>query len=182
VTSSAAQAARTSSEQAGRIVASVENTVEQRPVPAQPNTELVRGTTRWAVPATAARAAIAVPDDYHWEPLQYARPESPESLNASTAFLRLLSRRRSVRQFSSEPVSYDLVRNAVATAATAPWGTPVQPWTFVVVRDGVIRRGSVGRSARWSMHRISSQSSPGLPPWRVQSAGIARPKPHRRWG
>jgi Nitroreductase family len=90
--------------------------------------------------ATAAQAAIAVPDDYHWEPLQYARPESPESLNASAAFLHLLSSRRSVRQFSSEPVPYDLVRNAVATAATAPWGAPVQPWTFVVVGDGAIRR------------------------------------------
>lgn len=83
---------------------------------------------------------IAVPDDYRWAPLQYARPEPREALEASRAFLGLLSKRRSVRQFSSELVPFDLVRNAVATANTAPWGAPAQPWTFVVVRDGVIRR------------------------------------------
>jgi nitroreductase len=83
---------------------------------------------------------MAVPDDYRWAPLHYARPEPREALEASRAFLGLMSKRRSVRQFSSEPVPYDLVRNAVATAATAPWAAPVQPWTFVVVRDGVIRR------------------------------------------
>jgi nitroreductase len=81
-----------------------------------------------------------VPDDYRWAPLQYARPEPREALDASRAFLGLLSKRRSVRQFSSEPVPYDLVRNAVATAATAPWGASVQPWTFVVVSDNIIRR------------------------------------------
>jgi iodotyrosine deiodinase len=81
-----------------------------------------------------------LPDDFRWAPLQYARPEAREALDASRAFLGLLSKRRSVRQFSSEPVPHDLVRNAVATAATAPWGASVQPWTFVVVSDNVIRR------------------------------------------
>jgi nitroreductase len=37
-------------------------------------------------------------------------------------------------------VPHDLVRNAVATAASAPWGASVQPWTFVVVSDNIIRR------------------------------------------
>jgi iodotyrosine deiodinase len=48
--------------------------------------------------------------------------------------------RRSVRQFSSEPVPFELVANAVETAGTAPSGAHQQPWTFVVVSDPEVKR------------------------------------------
>ena len=48
--------------------------------------------------------------------------------------------RRSVRQFSSEPVPFELVANAVETAGTAPSGAHQQPWTFVVVSDAPLKR------------------------------------------
>src|SRR3970040_2013550 len=48
--------------------------------------------------------------------------------------------RRTVRHFSREPVAYELVQNAVATAGTAPSGAHQQPWTFVVVADLELRR------------------------------------------
>jgi iodotyrosine deiodinase len=48
--------------------------------------------------------------------------------------------RRSVRQFSSEPVPFELVANAVATAGSAPSGAHQQPWTFVVVSDAALKR------------------------------------------
>jgi len=48
--------------------------------------------------------------------------------------------RRSVRHFSSEPVPFELIANAVLTAGTAPSGAHRQPWTFVVVSDAEIKR------------------------------------------
>jgi iodotyrosine deiodinase len=46
-----------------------------------------------------------------------------------------MSTRRSVREFSTEPVDPELIENAIRTAASAPSGANQQPWTFVVVSD-----------------------------------------------
>jgi iodotyrosine deiodinase len=48
--------------------------------------------------------------------------------------------RRSVRQFSTEPVPRELIENALVTAGTAPSGAHQQPWTFVVVSDPQVKR------------------------------------------
>jgi len=48
--------------------------------------------------------------------------------------------RRSVREFSPEPVPLELIENAIATAGTAPSGAHQQPWTFVVVTDPEVKR------------------------------------------
>ncbi|MEO5575449.1 MAG: nitroreductase family protein [Gaiellaceae bacterium] len=60
-------------------------------------------------------------------------------MEASRTFLARLSRRRSVRQFSTEPVSFEIVANAVAAAGTAPSGAHQQPWTFVIVSDPAVK-------------------------------------------
>ena len=81
-----------------------------------------------SVDATAGAERPAVP-------LPYVRPDPAEALAASEAFLGIMSTRRSVRQFSPEPVPVDLLVNAIATAGTAPSDEPPEPWTFVVVAD-----------------------------------------------
>src|SRR4051794_41981722 len=48
-------------------------------------------------------------------------------------------RRRSVRHFSSQPVPWELVENALRTAGPAPSGANQQPWTFVVVADPEVK-------------------------------------------
>jgi iodotyrosine deiodinase len=73
--------------------------------------------------------------EYHPIPLAFERLAVSESVARSRAFLELMRRRRSVRSFSPEPVPYELIENAVATAGTAPSGAHLQPWTFVVVSD-----------------------------------------------
>jgi len=45
-----------------------------------------------------------------------------------------------VRQFSTEPVAFELIENAIATAGTAPSGAHQQPWTFAVVSDSELKR------------------------------------------
>ena len=51
-----------------------------------------------------------------------------------------MSSRRTVREFSSEPVDFELIENAVQVAALSPSGANQQPWRFVVVRDPGIKR------------------------------------------
>ena len=61
------------------------------------------------------------------------------ALRRSEEFLELIGRRRSVREFSDEPVPRELVENAIRAAATAPSGANRQPWTFVVISDPAVK-------------------------------------------
>jgi nitroreductase len=72
--------------------------------------------------------------------LEFERLSPDEQLTRSRAFLARMRTRRTVRDFSSEPVPFELIENAIATAATAPSGANQQPWTFVVVSDSQIKR------------------------------------------
>jgi len=51
-----------------------------------------------------------------------------------------MQRRRTVRDFSSDPVPFHLIESAIRTAATAPSGANQQPWKFVVVSDPEVKR------------------------------------------
>ena len=77
---------------------------------------------------------------YPFAPLEFERLEPEEALRRSQAFLESMRRRRSIRAFSPEPVPFELIENAIATAATAPSGANQQPWRFVVVRDPELKR------------------------------------------
>jgi iodotyrosine deiodinase len=63
-----------------------------------------------------------------------------EALERSQAHLELMRSRRSVRQFSSEPVPHELIENALLVAGSAPSGANQQPWTFVVITDEETKR------------------------------------------
>jgi len=49
--------------------------------------------------------------------------------------------RRSIRAFTSEPVSDEEVMRLIDAARRAPSAGNIQPWEFVVVRDAKIKRG-----------------------------------------
>jgi nitroreductase len=78
--------------------------------------------------------------EYRPVPLVYERPSADSSLEDSREFLELMQARRSIRQFSSEPVAPELIENAIRVAGTAPSGAHQQPWTFVVVSDPETKR------------------------------------------
>ena len=67
--------------------------------------------------------------------IPYAAPRIGDPQQAGRAFLEHMDARRSVRDFSAEPVPRELIEIAVATANTAPSGAHQQPWTFVAVSD-----------------------------------------------
>ncbi len=70
-------------------------------------------------------------------PHHILRPDDPVA--EAKAFFQRMNARRSVRQFSSEPVPETLIRSLVATAGTAPSGANKQPWRFVAVRDPALK-------------------------------------------
>ena len=78
--------------------------------------------------------------EYRPVPLVYERPSADSSLEHSRKFLELMQARRSIRQFSPEPVAPELIENAIRVAGTAPSGAHQQPWTFVVVSDPETKR------------------------------------------
>ena len=76
---------------------------------------------------------------YNPVPLEFTRIDAEEALHQSREFLELMKTRRSVRHFSTEPVPWELIENALRTAGTAPSGANQQPWTFVVVSDPAVK-------------------------------------------
>lgn len=54
-------------------------------------------------------------------------------------FFEMLDERRSIRDFSPDPVPRSLIETAIRTASTAPSGAHRQPWTFVVVGDPALK-------------------------------------------
>jgi len=75
-------------------------------------------------------------------PLDFQRLPEAESLERATAFAARAARRRTVRDFSPDPVPRELIARCLAAAATAPSGANQQPWHFVAVGrdDGDLRR------------------------------------------
>jgi len=71
--------------------------------------------------------------------LQFERRPEPEMIERATAIRDELVERRSVREFSSEPIPLEVVKRCIAAAATAPSGANKQPWTFVLVTDPALK-------------------------------------------
>ncbi len=93
---------------------------------------------------------------YTFHPLTFERLSPDEQLVRSRQFLATMRTRRTVRDFSSELVPFELIQNAVAAAGTAPSGANQQPWTFVVVSNADIKRQI--RAAAEEEEKISYES------------------------
>lgn len=77
---------------------------------------------------------------YPTVPLSFERLDTEESQKRVLAFRDHLRRRRTVREFSTDPVADDVIDAAIEAAGTAPSGANRQPWRFVVVRDPEVKR------------------------------------------
>jgi len=73
-------------------------------------------------------------------PLAFERLTPEESQRRALDFLDRIRSRRSVRDFSPEPIPMAAVDAAIEAAASAPSGANRQPWRFVVVRDPAAKR------------------------------------------
>lgn len=73
-------------------------------------------------------------------PLRFQRLAPDQMLERARAWRAELALRRSVREFSPEPLPEGLLDECIAAAASAPSGAHRQPWTFVVVLDPATKR------------------------------------------
>jgi iodotyrosine deiodinase len=108
------------------------------------------------------------PRRYPFRPLHWPRLSAEEQAARARAFAQRMATRRSVRQFSREPVPWALIETAVSTAATAPSGANQQPWTFVAVGDAALKariRAAAEAEERESYaHRMSAEWLEALAP------------------
>ena len=75
-------------------------------------------------------------DDPRFVPLASWVEYTPSEMERRAAeFRRDVSRRRTVRHFSSRPVPRGVIEECLRAAGTAPNGANHQPWHFVVVSD-----------------------------------------------
>jgi nitroreductase len=54
-------------------------------------------------------------------------------------FLELVRQRRSIRSFKEDPIPDEQVDEIIEAARFAPSGFNLQPWEFVIVRDGELK-------------------------------------------
>ncbi|MEE9572152.1 MAG: nitroreductase family protein, partial [Candidatus Neomarinimicrobiota bacterium] len=78
---------------------------------------------------------------YNFIPLNDIKEYSPEEMiKRSESFYKQIKQRRTVRDFSDNPVSKEVIENCIRAAGTAPSGANLQPWQFVVVSDPKIKK------------------------------------------
>jgi iodotyrosine deiodinase len=78
--------------------------------------------------------------EYPTRALRFVRMAPDETSRRAREFLKELLRRRTVRDFSPDPIPMEAVDAAIEAAASAPSGANRQPWKFVVVRDPGTKR------------------------------------------
>ncbi len=70
----------------------------------------------------------------------YHRYSPDEMRDRSTSFFQEMNRRRTVRDFSEEPVPLEIIETCIRVAGSAPSGANLQPWHYVIVSDPKLKR------------------------------------------
>ncbi len=117
------------------------------------------------------------PSRYQPVPYQHTRMREEAQLTASRQFLYTMAKRRTIREYSDEPVPFELIENAIRAASLAPSGANQQPWTFVVVSEPHLKHQM--RIAAEEEERISYEGRMS-PEWleALEHLGTDWHKPH----
>lgn len=78
--------------------------------------------------------------EHPFVPYRRERVPPDEMERRAKEFYELMDSRRSIRDFTDDPVPRELIETAIRTASTAPSGAHRQPWHFVAVSDPEIKR------------------------------------------
>ncbi len=73
-------------------------------------------------------------------PYEFEARAPKETVRRGREFFDLMTRRRSVRDFSTEAPPRECVELAIRTAASAPSGAHRQPWRFVIIDDPALKK------------------------------------------
>ena len=81
-------------------------------------------------------------------PYTGTRYSDEDRAERSQTFFSWMDARRSVRDFSTEPVAREVIENCIRAASTAPSGAHKQPWTFCLVsKDNMELRKQIREAA-----------------------------------
>ncbi|XP_061934150.1 iodotyrosine deiodinase 1 isoform X4 [Apis cerana] len=81
----------------------------------------------------------ALPKDLKHIPYEYKRPSEIELFCQASEFYKIVTARRTIRFFSSDPVPKEVIYEIIKAAGTAPSGAHTEPWTFVAVSNQKIK-------------------------------------------
>lgn len=99
---------------------------------------------------------------------EYEKISGDEMLERTAEFQALIKKRRSIRDFSSESVPLEAVRNAISTACSAPSGANKQPWHFCLISNhdlkSQIRSSAEAEELKSYSDRMSDQWIKDLEP------------------
>jgi len=78
------------------------------------------------------------------------------------AAMKIIADRRSIREYSPEPVSEEDLRKILEAGRLAPSGENAQPWRFIVIKDEATRKklgalGGGGSSRRFTAEFVGQQ-------------------------
>jgi iodotyrosine deiodinase len=73
-------------------------------------------------------------------PLEFKRLAPEKQSAGAKSFYEMLRSRRTVRDFSPDPVPFELIETAILTAAGAPSGANRQPWHFVAISSRDVKQ------------------------------------------
>lgn len=73
-------------------------------------------------------------------PYHAQRLSQQETLEKSREFYKFMNQRRTVREFSDQPVPFEIMQHVIMTASSAPSGAHKQPWTFCLVGDTGVKK------------------------------------------
>ncbi len=66
---------------------------------------------------------------------------TPEEMSVRAAeYYELMKSRRTIREYSDQPVAPEIIDKCIHTAGTAPSGANQQPWHFAVIRDSQVKQ------------------------------------------
>jgi iodotyrosine deiodinase len=74
-----------------------------------------------------------------FQPLDFDRKPEAAMLATAAAFRASLAKRRTVRDFSDQPVPREIIEQALLAAGTAPSGANQQPWFFTAISSADIK-------------------------------------------
>lgn len=92
-------------------------------------------------------------------PLDFSRHPEDQMRQRAKDLADDLTRRRSVRAFSDEPIPLDVVRDAIRAAAQSPSGANKQPWTFALITDPEVKR-KIRIAAEAEEHTFYNERAP----------------------
>ena len=72
--------------------------------------------------------------------LSFKELSKNEIKKRSSEFYKLISNRRSIRNFKKKNIDDDVIKNAILAAGSAPSGANLQPWFFVVIKNKDIKK------------------------------------------